>query len=137
MSLIQAVQGHRALCTLVDCSLRVYRSFIFPDLIHAALPWGAWWRLTLTVCQYVCVCLCACVCAHCNGASKSTYQHFLQTAKPQGPPDPRHSSEPPHFVNTCCLIAEVNTNYIFTRLSWTPLNIALLYSLPQQYPAVV
>lgn len=41
MSLTQVVQGQRAQCTLVDCSLRIHRSFLFPDMVQAALPWGA------------------------------------------------------------------------------------------------
>lgn len=57
MSLIQVVQGHRAQCTLVDCSPRIHRSFLFPDIVHAALPWGAWQRVTSPLCvrDYVCV----------------------------------------------------------------------------------
>lgn len=41
MSLFQVVQGHRAQCTLVDRSLGIHRSFLFPDLVQAALPRGA------------------------------------------------------------------------------------------------
>lgn len=41
MSLIQVVQGHRAQCTLVERSLGIHRSFLFPDMVQAALPRGA------------------------------------------------------------------------------------------------
>lgn len=40
MSLIQVVQGHRAQCTLVGRSPRIHGSFLFPDMVHAALPQG-------------------------------------------------------------------------------------------------
>lgn len=41
----QVVEGHRAQCTLVDRSLGIHRSFLFPDM--AALPRGAWRSMTL------------------------------------------------------------------------------------------
>lgn len=41
MSLIQVVQGHRARCTLADGPPRIHRSFLFPDVVQAALPQGA------------------------------------------------------------------------------------------------
>lgn len=46
MSFIQVVQGHGAQCTLVDCSLRIHRSFLFLDMVQAALPRGAWQSMT-------------------------------------------------------------------------------------------
>ena len=57
MSLIQVVQGHRAQCTLVDCSPRIHRSFLFPDTVQAAQPWGAWQSMTSPL--FVCVPMCA------------------------------------------------------------------------------
>lgn len=85
MSLIQVVQGHGAQCTLVDCSPRIHRSFLFPDMVQAALPWGARRSMTspLFVRAYVRVA---------KGAQTSTHQHLLQTVNPSGPPAI-------HFVN--------------------------------------
>lgn len=40
MSLIQVGQGHRAQCTLVERSLGIHRSFLFPDMVQAALAQG-------------------------------------------------------------------------------------------------
>lgn len=89
MSLIQVVQGHRAQCTLVDCSPRIHRSFLFPDMVHAALPRGAW--------QCVTLCVCVCVCLRVAPGPKPppiSTSCRLQTLRA-----PRHSSWLPLFVN--------------------------------------
>lgn len=106
MSLIQVVQGHRAQCTLVDCSPRIHRSFLFPDMVHAALPRGAW--------QCVTLCVCMCVSACCPNLH------------PSAPPADCKPSGPPAIQVDClslltgCMILQINTNYISTRLPWTP-----------------
>lgn len=92
MSLIQVVQGHRAQCTLVDCSPRIHRSFLFPDTVQAAQPWGAWQSMTspLFVCAYVCV-------AKGPKPQAISTSRRLQTLRA-----PCHSSRLPHFVNMLC-----------------------------------
>lgn len=54
LSLIQVEQGHRARCTLVDCSPRIHRSFLFFDTLQAALPQGVWRSVTPPL--FVCMC---------------------------------------------------------------------------------
>ena len=89
MSLIHVVQGHRAQCTLVDCSPRIHRSFLFPDMLQAALPWGAWQSMTspLFVCAYVCV------------AKGPKPQPISTSCRLQTLRASCHPSQLPHFVN--------------------------------------
>lgn len=100
--LIQVVQGHRVQCTLVDCSPRIHRSFLFPDMVHAALPWGAWQCVTLPLC----------LCVLQRGLN-------LQPSPPPAvcKPSGLLLSQLPLFVNT--LYDAVSTNYILVRLPCT------------------
>lgn len=151
MSLIQVVQGHGARCTLADCSPRIHRSFLFLDVVQAALPQGAWRSMTSTLFVWARICACVCVCS--RGAETSNYLHFLQTACP--PKAPCQASCPSlltgwmycrtRFCQGCCgrraaglhfgLWPPLNSTWVSFKSSWTKLLSGSGWSVPlPQFP---
>lgn len=84
VSLIQVVEGDRETqCTLLDCSLWIHRSFLLPDIVHAALPWGAQQCVTSLLSLSLSLFLLVCECVAAPPAD----------SKPSGPP----------AIQVCCI----------------------------------